>query len=222
MLTGDRVGAFFDVDHTVLEINSGRQWLSYLWRNGQISVRDAARSMLWLLQYRLSLLDFEAMTRKAIVRYAGTDVEALQAEVDAWFRAEVEEWICRQARDAIEEHRAKGHVLVLLTSGMRYATRPLSRVLAVEHVVCTRFEERDGRLTGRMVPPPCYGPGKLVHAERFAQRHGINLDRSYFYSDSYTDMPVLRRVGHPVVVNPDPRLRKAAVALGWGFERWTA
>lgn len=222
MLTGERVGAFFDVDHTVLEINSGRQWLSHLWRNGEISVLDGARSLVWLLQYRLSMLDFEAMTRKAIVRYAGKDVAQLQAEVDTWFRQEVEEWICTEAIEKIEEHRRAGHVLVLLTSGMRYGTRPLSRAVGIDHVVCTEFEERDGKLTGKLVAPPCYGPGKLTLAERFAVRHGIDLGRSYFYSDSYTDMPMLQAVGNPRVINPDPRLRRAAVDRGWGFERWTA
>ena len=78
---------------------------------------------------------------------------------------------------------------------------------------------RDGRFTGEAVRPVCYGAGKIYWAERFAQRHGIDLERSYFYTDSITDLPVLERVGEPRVVNPDPRLRRAAVRRGWPVMR---
>ena len=90
----------------------------------------------------------------------------------------------------------------------------------MDHILCSEVEERDGTLTGLLLPPPCYGPGKVVHAERLAAEQGIDLDRSYFYSDSYTDLPMLERVGEPRVINPDPRLSRAAKQRGWSVERW--
>jgi phosphoserine phosphatase len=73
-------------------------------------------------------------------------------------------------------------------------------------------------LTGQVVPPVCYGTGKVVWAERFAEEHGVDLSASYFYTDSITDLPLLERVAHPVAVNPDPRLRRLAQKRGWPVE----
>jgi len=74
---------------------------------------------------------------------------------------------------------------------------------------------RDGRFTGEAVRPVCYGAGKIYWAERFATAQGVDLGRSYFYTDSITDLPVLERVGEPRIVNPDPRLRRVAARRGW-------
>jgi phosphoserine phosphatase len=86
--------------------------------------------------------------------------------------------------------------------------------------MCTRLEAQDGRLTGRVVPPVCVGTGKIVWAERFAAEHDVDLSASFFYTDSISDLPLLERVGHPVAVNPDPRLRRLAAARGWPVERF--
>jgi phosphoserine phosphatase len=82
------------------------------------------------------------------------------------------------------------------------------------------LEREDGRLTGRVTPPVCYGQGKVVWAERFAAEHDVDLDAGYFYTDSISDLPLLERVGHPVAVNPDPRLRRLADKRGWPIEQF--
>src|SRR5690606_30352828 len=124
-----RVGAFFDVDHTLIACNSARKWVEYLWRNGQISVRAALRSVWWLVKYRLSVLDYEAVTAEVVSDYAGKSVDELAAEVEAWFHANVEPLICVEGRERIEWHRAQGHTLVLLTSGTFFSVAPLQRTL---------------------------------------------------------------------------------------------
>ncbi len=215
-----RVAAFFDVDHTLIEVNSGRKWLEYLWREGQISIPNALRSVKWLVQYRLSMLDYEEVTRRVTNLYAGSSVADLQEEVNRWFQAEITPTITQQARERVEEHRRQGHLLVMLTSGTRFSTEPLRRALNIPHLLCTQVDEADGTLTGTYRSPACYGPGKVHWAERFAQRHGVDLERSYFYSDSYSDLPMLERVGRPRVVNPDPRLKRRAISNGWGYEIW--
>src|SRR5215475_6350161 len=84
-----------------------------------------------------------------------------------------------------------------------------------EAALVTQLVVREGRFTGEVIEPVCYGRGKVYWAERFAAEHGVELPRSYFYTDSITDLPVLDRVGHPRVVNPDPRLRRLAQRRGW-------
>ena len=87
---------------------------------------------------------------------------------------------------------------------------------------CTDLEERNGYLTGRYVRPVCYGRGKVTLAARFAHAHGADLRHSFFYTDSYSDLPMLLRVGEPRVVNPDLRLGLLARRKGWPVERWRA
>jgi len=217
-----RVAAFFDIDHTVLEINSGSRWIEYMWRTKQMGVVQVARALKWLTQYRFGLLDYEAMAARVLSGYAGREVAPLADEMARWFHAEIEWAICTEARARIAEHRRAGDVLVLLTSATQFVTLPVAVALDIEHTLCTRVEIDGGRFTGRYTPPACYGRGKVEHAERFAADHGIDLGASYFYSDSVSDLPMLERVGLPRVINPDLRLRKLARLRGWSIERWTA
>jgi HAD superfamily hydrolase (TIGR01490 family) len=222
-VTSNRIAAFFDIDHTVLEINSGSKWIGYMWRTGQMSLVQLGRSLKWLAQYRFGLLDYEAMAARVLSSYTGKHAAPLAEEIATWFRAEVAWTICSEARVKIAEHRAAGHIIVLLTSATQFLTEPVARELAIEHMLCTRIDvDQTGVFTGAYQAPACYGAGKVHHAERFAELHGIDLALSYFYSDSFSDLPMLERVGHPRVVNPDPRLRRAARERGWTWEIWTA
>lgn len=216
------VAAFFDVDHTLLAVNSARLWVRHQRRTGKMSAARALRSLAWLVRYRLSLLDLEAVTAKAVRDYRGVPVDEVAAETRAWFEAEVARWICPEGQARVARHRQDGHVVALLSSGTRFSVEPLAERLGVEHVICTRLEEQDGVLTGRHLAPACAGPGKVVLAERFAAEHGIDLSRSYFYTDSFSDLPMLERVGRPQVISPDPRLHRRARARGWPIERWRA
>jgi HAD superfamily hydrolase (TIGR01490 family) len=214
--------AFFDVDRTLLAVNSGSRWLRHVWRTGRVGPLRALQAIGWLLRYRLALIDLEIMTTMAVRDYRGDSVAALDREVRAWFHREIVAHVCVEGRARVAEHRANGHVIALLTSGPRFSALPLAELLGVEHVLCTELEAEQGRLTGRHLPPACAGPGKVVHAERFAAARGIDLSRSYFYTDSYSDLPMLERVGHPRVINPDPRLRRCARVRGWEVETWRA
>lgn len=217
-----RIAAFFDIDHTVLEVNSGTKWIGYQWKSGQLGPLALARAVTWLVQYRFGMLDFEAMTRRVLTAYRGKPVAPIVEEVEAFFHNEVVNTICAEARERVEHHRHEGHEVALLTSATRFLSLPVANVLEVQHVLCTELEEREGILTGRHIDPLCYGPGKVERAEQFAAEHGIDLDRSFFYSDSISDLPMLERVGEPRVVNPDPRLRRIAQERGWDYEIWKA
>jgi HAD superfamily hydrolase (TIGR01490 family) len=221
-VTEPRIGAFFDIDHTVLEINSGTKWVGYMWKTGQMSPWELVRAAGWSVQYRFGLLDFESMARRVIAQYEGKDEAPIREEVEQWFQREIAWAICTQAREAIAAHREQGHVIALLTSATRYLSQQVAVALEIEHVLCTEVEVADGRFTGRYEPPACYGPGKVTRAEDFASAQGLDLDASFFYSDSYSDLPMLQRVGEPRVVNPDPRLRRFAARQRWSVETWTA
>jgi phosphoserine phosphatase len=90
----------------------------------------------------------------------------------------------------------------------------------LDDVLFQGYEVRDGRLTGAPLLPICYGPGKVEVAQAWARRIGVDVAESTFYTDSFTDLPMLERVRHPFAVHPDPRLRRAARARGWPILDW--
>ncbi len=218
-----RIGAFFDIDHTVLEVNSGTLWIKYQRQMGALTWLQLLQAISWLVEYRFGLLDFDAMTARILANYRGKKVAAVEEEIVAWFHRDVKPWITVEARERILEHQAQGHVVALLSSATQFLCKPVADEVGVEHILCTVVGVGDdGRFTGRYEPPASYGPGKVVLAERFAQANAVDLDQSYFYSDSYSDVPMLERVANPRVVNPDPRLQRLAKKRGWGFELWRA
>jgi HAD superfamily hydrolase (TIGR01490 family) len=205
-----------------MSVNTSFRWARHQRDIGELSTRQMVQAFVWLLRYRLSLLDLESMIARVARNYAGASVATAEAQLRTWFNAELVPFIRPAGREIVARHAAAGHVVALLSSGTRFSLQPLAERLGIEHILCTEFEERDGRLTGRHLAPACAGAGKVEHAERFAAAHGIDLARSFFYTDSYSDLAMLQRVGAPVVVTPDARLRRHARAHGWRIEEWAA
>ena len=212
--------AFFDMDLTLLRVNSGSRWVKYLRKRGEMGLPMLVRSGYWLLQYRLSLLNMEAVAAFLAADMAGDSEAEMRDKVGDFYRTEIRHTISPVAREALEEHRGQGDAIVLLTSATPYVAEPLASELAIPHVLCTRLAVANGQFSGQLVPPACYGVGKVHHAERFAEEHGIDLAQSSFYTDSYSDLPMLQRVGRPVAVNPDRRLSRHARRHGWPILRW--
>ena len=161
-----------------------------------------------------------ASTTLAMIRAVSIPVARAESEMRRWFDAEMARFVRPTGRTRGEEHLEKGHIVALMSSGTRYTLEPLADMLGIKYVVCTVFEEAEGLLTGRHIAPACAGEGKVSLAERFALEHDVDLDASYFYTDSHADIGLLERVGLPRVVTPDLRLRRQARRRGWSIEDW--
>jgi HAD superfamily hydrolase (TIGR01490 family) len=216
-----RPAAFFDMDKTVLAVNSGTLWLKYLVTHREIGAVDLLRALWWLALYQLALVDGEFVFGEAAISVKGQREEEMRRVCDRWFAEEVAPHITAGACARVAHHRARGHVLAVLSSSSPYASEPLGARLGIPHVLCTRLEVKDGVFTGAVAGPVCFGRGKVRVAEEFAREHDVDLSQSWFYTDSYSDLPMLERVGHPVAVNPDLRLRRHARACGWPALQWT-
>lgn len=213
--------AFFDMDRTLVRVNTGNLYLSWRMKRGQAGVRDFLRVSGWMLQYTLGVVDAPRVTTLALRSLAGTEEDAFRAECREWYDAMVRQHVTALAREAVEARRRAGYTLVILSASTPYATAPLADDLGIEHVLCTRLAVHEGRFTGAYEDPLVYGAGKVTVAERWAREHSIDLAASTFYTDSVSDLPMLERVGEPRVINPDPRLRVRALVRGWPVERWT-
>lgn len=215
-----RIAAFFDLDRTLLTANSGSLWVKRERRLRRISAKQVAEATVMFLAYRLGIVDIEASMRKALAIYRGEREEVLARWTREWYETDVQSLISRAACTALEEHRELGHKVVLLTSSSPYISALVSAHLRLDGWISSLYEVRGGLFTGEPVLPLCYGPGKVIYAEAYARREGVDLDQSYFYTDSYTDLPMLHRVGAPRVVNPDFRLRRYARRKCWPVLDW--
>lgn len=211
--------AFFDMDRTLVRRNTGTLYMQWRYQRGEVGIRDMLRVGSWLLRYTFGVLDAEALARQGIQDVAGLDEEHFEQELALWYTERVRSHISAAGRREVTRRREEDFVLVILSAGTRYAVEPLARELGVDHVLCTQLEVTDGKLTGRC-EELCYGAHKVRIAERFAASHNIDLDQSIFYTDSISDLPMLKRVGEARVINPDPRLRIVAKRQGWPTEQW--
>jgi HAD superfamily hydrolase (TIGR01490 family) len=209
------VAALFDIDGTLLARNTAPLYMNHLRRTGQARRRDLARTLYYLFWYKLGLLDVRSALEVSMAFVRGKDEAAMVADCIGWYRDAVRPYVFPAMAGQVAAHREAGHVLAILTSATRYLAEPLGADLGIEHHLVTRLIVREGRFTGEVVQPVCYGRGKVYWAERFAAEHGVDLTASFFYTDSITDLPLLDRVGHPRVVHPDPRLRRLAQRRGW-------
>jgi len=215
----DRIAALFDLDRTLLDTSSGQLWARYMHRMGRMSKREMVHVGWWTVLSRLGLLDMKELIPRLLQAAAGDDEAETLRMSDRWFEEQVLPHVAERGRRRVDEHLAQGHVVAIVSASTQYVVGPMAAHLGVPgQYVCTHVRSADGRLTGELEPPACFGQGKVVWAERFAAEHGVDLDRSYFYTDSISDLPLLERVGHPVAVNPDPRLRRLAGQRGWPVE----
>ena len=214
--------AFFDLDKTVISINSARSWVQAEHREGRLGRRDLLRSAWGLGQYKLGRAQMDDVVRGAVTLLEGMRVDVFEERIERFWAQDVLPTVRPGARTAIERHRERGDRLVLLTAASRQLADRAAAALGFDEVLANEFEVLDGAFTGRIREPLCYGEGKVHHARTCSERWSVPLSSCTFYTDSYTDRPVLELVGSPVCIAPDPRLRRHARAQGWPIEDWGA
>jgi HAD superfamily hydrolase (TIGR01490 family) len=213
--------AFFDLDKTLLSVNSGTLWVRRELALGHISRMQALRASLWIARYHLGFVSMQDALLAAIAHLAGSSAQAVQQRTNAFYEEKVRPLYRPGALRALEEHRGAGDRLVLLTSSSGYLSELVSRDLRLDAILCNRFEvDEQGLHTGRPLGAVCFGPGKRTHAEGYAREAGVALSACSFYTDSYSDLPVMEVVGRPVAVHPDYRLRREALRRGWPVVDW--
>lgn len=214
--------AFFDMDRTLLAVNSGNLWIRAEVRGGHLSRWQALRGLFHIARYQLGMAAIEDVLLDAVRLLGGSLEVDLAARTQAFYAREIAHQVRPGAAGALQRHRAAGRPLVLLTTSSNYLAGPVAEALGMDACLCSRFEvTADGRFTGEPIAPLCYGAGKVEIAARWAAEQGIDLGASWFYTDSASDLPMLEQVGHPVAVHPDPRLKRRAKRAGWAMEAWS-
>ena len=208
--------ALFDLDNTLLGGDSDYRWGEFLVSIGVVDKAAHQRqNERYFAQYLAGVLDMHEFLSFQLKPLADNDVESLLA----WRERFVREWIAplvlAGGRELVEDHRRRNHCLAIVTSTNAFITRPIADLFGIAHLLATEPEFDGQRYTGRYLGEPCSGVGKVRWVKEWAARIGLSLGDSWFYSDSYHDLPLLSLVDHPVAVNPDDDLRAHASQLDW-------
>ncbi|MCU1489501.1 MAG: hypothetical protein JWM85_906 [Acidimicrobiaceae bacterium] len=221
ILTKEPRCAVFDLEQTIVNSNVVE---SYAWlasrhlepmRRAQLALELFVEGPRLLSVDRRDRGDF---LRSFYRRYEGAPVERVRE--DAWelFSDLLLTRAFPGAIQRVREHRALGHKTLLITGALDFVVAPLAPLF--DEIVCARLGEVDGRFTGEMVTTPPTGEARAILMESWAARFGLGKDQTVAYADSTSDLPMLEAAGHPVAVNPEPKLAAVARRRGWPIEHW--
>lgn len=213
-----RIAAYLDLDKTILATSVTLALGSPMRRSGLISTTALARGIIAQLPYLLVGGDQEHMNRLMVHlarMSAGVERSRLQEVVREALATAIAPAVYAEALDIIEAHHRAGHDVVVVSASSAEVVEPVAEMVGADRAIATSMEvDDDGRFTGRITHSLLHG-AKVGALEVDALIHGIDLGRSWAYSDSITDQPMLEAVGHPVAVNPDRELRKLAAEKNW-------
>ena len=211
--------ALFDLDHTLLPIDSDTEWGRFLARIGAVErTRQEREQDRFYRQYQAGTLDIQEFLAFQLAPLGAHPREQLDDWHARFMREIIEPAIRPQAIELVERHRGRGDLLAIVTATNEFVTAPIAHRFGIEHLIATQVEQVDGRLTGRPTGLPNYGQGKVTRTGQWLgslSRRCEDFERCWFYSDSANDIPLLSVVTDPVATNPDPRLSSHAKARGW-------
>ena len=212
-----RSAAFFDLDKTVIAKSSALAFGRPFYRDGLIGRRDVVKAAYAQLMFRIGGADEQQMARirdHVAQLCRGWRVEQVRQIVNETLDELINPYIYAEAAALINEHRAAGRDVVLVSTSGEEMVRPIGELLGITDIIATRMVVEDGRYTGE-VEFYAAGATKATAVKALAGEKGYDLADSYAYSDSISDAPLLESVGHPTAVNADRALRRLAVERGW-------
>ncbi len=209
--------AIFDLDNTLLAGDSDYLWGQFLVKNGKVDAQYyAEKNQFFYEQYQQGRLIIEDFLAFSLYPLSQIDMAELKKLHQAFMQQEIIPIITDKSRQLLQKHRSQGDYLLIITATNLFITEPIARYLQVDDIIATNPEIVDGQFTGKVAGLPSYQQGKITRLQQWLQQHPqLNLQNSYFYSDSINDLPLLERVTHPVVVDPDEKLAEHARQKNW-------
>ena len=212
---GPQVAAIFDFDGTIIAGYSATVFIREQLKRGDLSPREFVELMSAMTNFGLGNMGFSGMMAVNAQFMSGVDESTYKEVGEELYVNQISRLIYPESRALVDAHIAKGHTVAIISSATPYQVEPAAADLGIDHVLCTHLEVENGKFTGGVVSPTCFGQGKVDAAEDLASKTGANLDNSFFYSDSTDDLLLLERIGHPRALNPSTKLRNVARDRGW-------
>lgn len=205
----------FDLDHTLLAGDSDFSWGCFLEKTGAVDKRYQKQNARFYRLYQEKKLDIHDYVRFALGPLTGHSRKQLLAWRRRFIATVIRPMISQSALDLIGRHKSRGDLTIIITATNSFITQPIAKLFAVDHLIATEIEEKNGAFTGGIHGVPCFQEGKLSRFRQWLQAHNRPYGRSWFYSDSINDLPLLEYVDKAVVVNGDKELLRHARARGW-------
>jgi len=211
--------ALFDLDHTLLSGDSDYEWTQYLVSKGILDrTTYEARNNEFYEQYKAGTMDiheFLDFQLQSLADNPRADLEQWHAD---FMETQIRPRLNQKARELVKRHLDQGDICAMVTATNSFVTGPIARELGIPHLIATIPAQENGQFTGKPRGLPSFREGKIARVDAWLESMGLwwnNFERSWFYSDSLNDLPLLQRVTDPVVVDPDATLRAHAEDAGW-------
>ncbi len=208
--------AIFDLDNTLLAGDSDYLWGEFL-AEKKIVDRDyyARENQRFYDEYKAGTLDIFEFLEFSLKPLSMHSMQELECLHDEFMQEKINHIWLPKAEALLEKHRQQQHFLLIITATNHFVTAPIAEKLGVDDLLATMPEQIHGRYTGKVNGTPCFQEGKVIRLEHWLKEHEFTLEGSYFFSDSFNDMPLLSKVTHPVAVDADQKLRQYAVKAQW-------
>ncbi|MDR1786913.1 MAG: HAD-IB family hydrolase [Treponema sp.] len=210
----------FDVDYTLIKKSSSLYFLLEVLGEKLVRFEQVRGLLVDWLRYRLGRPNMDFI-EEAIARLAGLDQGALEAAAKQCFETRIKKNIYVDACSLVRAAQDRGEPVVFASSTLKTILDPVEAFFGVQGSVSSELAFADGKTTGRLVRRSLFGGGKKAAVDALLERAGVPWQDVAFYSDSYTDLPLLEAAGRPVAVNPDRFLRRIASRRGWETLRFT-
>ncbi len=220
--SGPKVAAFFDVDRTLLAGFSAMAFMKDKLSNGSFSTKDILKAAAGTLRFGTKQTSFPSFLEETSMNLVGLSEDELLEQGERVFAQHLVTDIYPESRALVEAHQRRGHRIAIVSSATHFQIDALADELGIEHVLCTELEFEKGKFTGKVRRPACWQEGKADAASDFAEQHDVELSKSYFYTDSHDDLPLLDIVGNPRLVNPDSELARVGARRGWPVYRFSS
>ena len=194
---GAHIGAFFDLDQTLISEFSAKEFFTSRVKSGKMTPKELVAQFGGAFTYALGNKDFAglaAISAKGIKGISEQNFIDLGEEV---YLKHLSKSIYPESRALVEAHAAMGHTVAIISAATPYQVNPIARDLGIDHIKCTELELKNGKFTGHIVEPACWGQGKSDAAHSLVEQFDLDLKKSHFYTDSISDLPLMEIVGHP-------------------------
>lgn len=212
--------ALFDLDHTLIPIDSDYEWGQFLCRVGAVDAEEfARRNAAFFAQYQAGTLDpaeYLEFALGTLARFPRSRLDELHTQ---FMQEVIQPALLPAAYDLLKKHQDQEDLIAIITATNRFVTAPIATALGVPHLIAAEPElDAERNITGKLLGVPTSGHGKVIHLHDWLakqQKQLTDFGSSHFYSDSHNDIPLLEVVTHPVATNPNARLSAHAAARGW-------
>lgn len=208
--------ALFDLDNTLLAGDSDFLWGQFLTEQGIVDADVYAReNQRFYEDYKRGTLDihaFQAFSQQPLVQ---NDTARMKALREKFVEEKIRPIMSPASFELIAKHRSLGDTLAVITATNSFVTSPIVNAFGIDNLLATEPEVIDGKYTGKIAGTPCFQRGKVIRLKEWVATHKLDMQDSWFYSDSHNDLPLLLEVDHPVAVDADEKLLAYAEAAGW-------